>query len=119
VGGFSPDATLSAMAGTEGQRGGNAAAVAVIAAMLMAVGACATTAAFASARLQILQSSAAAPPCPLHSTGEVARTRWLAARRALFPPGAVSVRVCRYNGDIVGALKPAHAKLTPPDRTTL
>ena len=96
--------------GTNVRRGYNAVVVAVVAGVLLAAGLEAAAAASGPGRLHVAESFAAAERCPSHSTGEVSRATWPTARKALFPVGAVSVRVCRYNGDIVGALKPARAK---------
>jgi hypothetical protein len=89
---------------------GYAAIVAVVAAVLLMAGLEAAAAASGPARLHVAESSAAAERCPPHSTGEVTSARWPQAREPLFPVGAVSVRICRYNGDIVGAGAPNPAR---------
>jgi hypothetical protein len=48
--------------------------------------------------------------CPARSYGEVPNTRWARARQAIVPNEALSMRICRYNGDNVAIVDPAHAQ---------
>ena len=48
--------------------------------------------------------------CPARFAGEVPATDWPPARRRLVPAGALSIRVCRYNGDNAGLTTPTHAQ---------
>jgi hypothetical protein len=55
------------------------------------------------------KSAPSPPSCPEHPATNVAANSWAPARRELLPPGALALRLCRYDGFAADARPPVLA----------